>query len=78
MLNWLGLCSGSCTPRGTAPVTPGRAGPQAPAYRRDLLAVHLAPVQQDGVDGVARARRLHGGWDDVQEILQGDRTAAGT
>lgn len=70
MLNWLGLCSGSCTPRGIAPVTPGRAGPQAPAYRRDLLAVHLAPVQQDGVDGVARTRRLDVTRSDVQQVLE--------
>lgn len=41
-----------------------------PAHRLDLLAVHLAPVQQDGVDGVAGSRCLDMRRQHVQQVLE--------
>ena len=54
-------------PRTTASVPSPRG---QPPYWQDLLAVQAVAVQKEGVDGVARARRLHGSGRDIQEVLR--------
>ena len=54
-------------PRTTASVPSPRG---QPSYWQDLLAVQAVAVQKEGVDGVARARRLHGSGRDIQEVLR--------
>lgn len=44
--------------------------PQRPSHRQDLLAVQAVAVQEERVDRVPRASRLHRRGCDVQEVLE--------
>ena len=47
------------------------------AYRFDFLSVQFSSVKQDGVDPIARPRRLNVGRGDVQQILTQEKASAG-